>query len=725
MVVQLELSMSRRSTVDSQQLTDQSVGRSAATLDRRLPVDHRLSTVDQILTILLLCLLSLTTTGCGDDVSLLDQGWTTSAGQLGDWRDEMIYQILVDRFADGDLNNDDGVDREALGRYQGGDWQGLIDHMDYLQTLGVTALWISPAVRNLETDAGFDAYHGYWQQDFDHVNPHFGDMTKLRQMVREAHKRGFKVILDIVANHVAQLFYYDINGNGQPDQEIYGGGCGEQPPMNAQSCPQHCLTCEEGCPSGTSCMSNLDFCFYNGTGNGNSAGTCALSTLPITYISEYDPDFNAAGILGFSSLGFSAPVKTPWIFDGPINRWPTMPGANAGDPDTTKQFAFQRDDWYHRKGRITNYGDLTQVVTGDFPGGLKDLATEREDVRAALTAEFAKWIQNGDFDGFRIDTLKHVEHGFWQEFAPNLRKYVAGKMVLPDPTVQGNPNATVKPLSQPKQKFFMFGESFDGSDDLDGSFTMNQEVDSVFYFPQKFSVYDNVFKNGGATTSISNQFATKMAKYASVPNDDGIGVSAQQTLVNFMDNHDVARFLFDVSQTKDRDHSLAALYSALTYLYTEDGIPCLYYGTEQEFFGGNDPSNRERMWDTNFATSGATFQFTQKLIAIRKTYSQLRRGTLKFDFTTDHVGSESDAHLVAFERTDGAKTILVTINTADAQTSDTGPMTTSFAEGTVLTDVLNDGVPAVTAGAGGVVDLKLGPRASSILVPQGDVVALP
>ncbi len=124
----------------------------------------------------------------------------------GDWRDEVIYQIIVDRFADGDLNNDEGVQPGALGRYQGGDWQGVIDHLDYLQTLGVTALWISPVVRNLETDSNFDAYHGYWQQDFGHVNPHFGDLAKLRELVQTAHAHGFKMILDVVTNDVAQLF---------------------------------------------------------------------------------------------------------------------------------------------------------------------------------------------------------------------------------------------------------------------------------------------------------------------------------------------------------------------------------------------------------------------------------------------------------------------------------------------------------------------------------------
>jgi len=167
----------------------------------------------------LICLLA----GCAntDDV---DANWQTTAGQEGDWRDEVIYQLLVDRFADGDLNNDFGVVPGALGLYQGGDWQGMIDHLDYLEKLGVTALWISPVVRNLETDANFDAYHGYWQQDFEHVNPHFGDLAKLRELVQKAHAKHFKVILDIVTNHDAQLFYYDINGNGSPDENVYGAG---------------------------------------------------------------------------------------------------------------------------------------------------------------------------------------------------------------------------------------------------------------------------------------------------------------------------------------------------------------------------------------------------------------------------------------------------------------------------------------------------------------------
>ena len=144
--------------------------------------------------------------------------------EVDDWRDEVIYQVLVDRFDNGDPNNDYRVEVRSPTGWHGGDWQGLIDRLDYLEEMGVTTLWISPAVKNVEEDAGIAGYHGYWTQDFQATNPHFGDLQKLRELVAEAHERDMKVILDIVTNHIGQLFYYDINLNGSPDINIEGSG---------------------------------------------------------------------------------------------------------------------------------------------------------------------------------------------------------------------------------------------------------------------------------------------------------------------------------------------------------------------------------------------------------------------------------------------------------------------------------------------------------------------
>src|SRR5215831_157569 len=146
------------------------------------------------------------------------------ATHVRDWREEVIYQVLIDRFANGDVNNDFRVQEGALARYQGGDWKGIEEHLDYFTDLGVTTLWISPVVKNVETDADVDAYHGYWAQDLTLTNPHFGDLAALRSMIASAHDAGLKVVLDIVTNHMGQVFYYDMNLNGHPDIYISGTG---------------------------------------------------------------------------------------------------------------------------------------------------------------------------------------------------------------------------------------------------------------------------------------------------------------------------------------------------------------------------------------------------------------------------------------------------------------------------------------------------------------------
>lgn len=140
-----------------------------------------------------------------------------------DWRDHVIYQIVVDRFDDGDPENDaaDGVEPVPgdLARVQGGDWRGVIDRLDYLARLGVTAIWISPPYRNVPRTEREDGYHGYWPADFTEANPRFGTLAELRELVREAHARGMLVILDVVPNHAGRVFTYDLDADGEVDPD--------------------------------------------------------------------------------------------------------------------------------------------------------------------------------------------------------------------------------------------------------------------------------------------------------------------------------------------------------------------------------------------------------------------------------------------------------------------------------------------------------------------------
>jgi glycosidase len=146
---------------------------------------------------------------------------TDSATHVGDWRDRVIYQIIVDRFENGDPENDaaDGVEPVPgdLSRAQGGDWRGILQRLDYLERLGVNAIWISPIVANVPRMEGEDGYHGYWASDFTTLNPRFGSFEDLKTLVDAAHARDIAVIVDIVTNHTGRVFAYDLNEDGVID----------------------------------------------------------------------------------------------------------------------------------------------------------------------------------------------------------------------------------------------------------------------------------------------------------------------------------------------------------------------------------------------------------------------------------------------------------------------------------------------------------------------------
>jgi glycosidase len=128
--------------------------------------------------------------------------------------DDVMYLAMPDRFANGDPANDDPgarglLDRSKARYYHGGDFQGLVARLPYLQDLGITALWLNPWYDNanrLNEKETYDGkpitdYHGYGAVDFYAVDEHLGDLSSLRALVDAAHARGIKVIQDQVANH--------------------------------------------------------------------------------------------------------------------------------------------------------------------------------------------------------------------------------------------------------------------------------------------------------------------------------------------------------------------------------------------------------------------------------------------------------------------------------------------------------------------------------------------
>jgi glycosidase len=114
------------------------------------------------------------------------------------WQDESIYYITVDRFNDGDSKNAPDVDSKNPLAYNGGDFQGIIDKLDYIKDMGFTAIDLTPIFDNAEK-----SYDGYSIQSFYKTDEHFGSIHTFKKLVKEAHKRQIKVMIDFVANSVA------------------------------------------------------------------------------------------------------------------------------------------------------------------------------------------------------------------------------------------------------------------------------------------------------------------------------------------------------------------------------------------------------------------------------------------------------------------------------------------------------------------------------------------
>jgi cyclomaltodextrin glucanotransferase len=156
-----------------------------------------------------------------------------------EFRQETIYFIVVDRFNDGDPDNSQGSNPELYdptqqkwGKYWGGDLQGIIDKLDYLKNLGVTAIWLTPLFEQVEgLFVESAAIHGYWTKDFKRINPRFigkdenpslnatqkEKNTTFDRLIAELHQRNMKLVLDIVCNHS----YPDVDGK---KGELYDDG---------------------------------------------------------------------------------------------------------------------------------------------------------------------------------------------------------------------------------------------------------------------------------------------------------------------------------------------------------------------------------------------------------------------------------------------------------------------------------------------------------------------
>ncbi|MRR23045.1 alpha-amlyase, partial [bacterium] len=124
---------------------------------------------------------------------------------------DVIYLLMPDRFANGNTSNDniagmtEQPNRSNPGGIHGGDLKGITDHIDYLHSLGVTGIWLNPF---LENNQHHSSYHGYSTTDFYKSDPRYGSNDEFKNLVSEAHKRGMKVVMDMIFNHIGSFHWW-------------------------------------------------------------------------------------------------------------------------------------------------------------------------------------------------------------------------------------------------------------------------------------------------------------------------------------------------------------------------------------------------------------------------------------------------------------------------------------------------------------------------------------
>lgn len=302
---------------------------------------------------------------------LLLESTTTKQAAPFSWHNATVYFVLTDRFKNGDPKNDTSYGRhkdgmQEIGTFHGGDLAGLTQKLDYLQQLGVNALWISSPLEQIHgwvgggTKGDFPhyAYHGYYTMDWTKLDANMGTEDELRQLVDEAHKRGIRILFDIVMNHTGYATLADM-------QEYQFGALYLKGDELTKTLGKHWTDWQPG--PGQSWHSFNDYInFSDKTAWQNWWGKNWVRT----DIGNYDsPGFDDLTM----SLAFLPDLKTE----------STQP---AGLPI------------FYRHKPDTNAKEIVDYTVRDY-----------------LTHWLSQWVRDYGIDGFRVDTAKHVEKASWQQ----------------------------------------------------------------------------------------------------------------------------------------------------------------------------------------------------------------------------------------------------------------------------------------------------------------------
>lgn len=511
------------------------------------------------------------------------------------WEDELLYFLFVDRFSDGgefggfaDLSGNP-VNQSNNRSTPLFDLQQDANSADWEQWFEAGRGWCGGTLTGLQNKLGYlqrlgvsavwlspvfrqvtgsDDYHGYGIQNFLDIDPHFGTREQLKEFVAQAHEAGIRVILDIILNHAGDVFSY---------------------------------------------RGNNEYFYHQGTSwevqgyrkNRNDPGSLPFGPLKNNPEAEID------------SAVWPAEFQPPenWTAKGQIHDWNAYPEYLEGD--------------------FLSLKDLSHGNANQDPSIVWDIQRRIRDFHPSATLDylckvFQFWVAYADIDGYRVDTVKHMEPGAVRRFANVIHEFAQ---------------------SLGKENFYLIGEITGGrkyavdlvnTTGIDAALGINDIPDKLEFLAKgqrspgdpktdEPEGYFDLFRNSLLDNKHSHQWYAKH-------------------IVTMFDDHDQVGIEYKYRFCGEQPDSFRYLPLVLGLNLTTAGIPCLYYGTEQNFNGAdkrrfvegskNDYSDaflRECMFGGAFGSlqstgrhffkeSHDTYQFIRRLVDVRNERIALRRG---------------------------------------------------------------------------------------------------
>lgn len=504
------------------------------------------------------------------------------------WDNVNCYFVITDRFENGDTKNDNSYYRQNsnipdVATFHGGDIAGLTKKLDYLNNLGVNAIWITAPYEQAHgwcsggksNNFPHYAFHGYYTQDWTYMDQNMGTIEEFRTFVNEAHKRGIRVVMDVVMNHTAY--------NTVEDMITYNFG-------NFKTTPSHGWV-----SSSSNWGENHTITNYDEQGNWGNWWGCwvrAFSDHP-NWASNAGYVMGGSGDLTGSLQGLpdvvterTSPVSIPKFLK---TKWAQEPDSTVVPSSTGNKCGNKYGDY--KLPTIANVDWNNK--SGDWRADNKGAPTDYQVIW------LSGWVREFGVDGFRCDTAKHVDMYRWGQLKDACESALAKWRA--DSSKEDTAGA-----KEWKDKFWMVGEHFGRGSDISGDYYSTGKFDSMINFNFQPSGDTNGSTSCGTIPSTSNwsEYAGKGSSSSDTDNNGNCN-----SVLSYISSHDTG--LLRHGDSKE---------VGTMFLLLPAGVQ-IYYGDESwrsYKYSGCGDSDMQTRGDMNWNENAASVTHWGKVGKFRK-----------------------------------------------------------------------------------------------------------